>query len=93
MARESNYKNKVAALGCCVCRNLGYGPTPAAIHHIRHGQGAGQRASDYLIIPLCPEHHQHGGPGVALHAGQAQWESLYGSELDLLAQTIADVTQ
>jgi hypothetical protein len=85
------YLNDVSELGCVVCRNCGYGPTPAMIHHIRTGQGMSQRAHDTLVIPLCSQHHQNGGPGVAIHAGQKQFESLYGSELDLLHQTILDV--
>lgn len=88
---KKSYHDVVAGLGCVVCRNNGSGPTPAAIHHIRFGQGMGQRASDYLVIPLCHMHHQHGGKGVAIHAGQREFESLYGTELDLLAQTIGDV--
>lgn len=89
--REKAYLDRVASLGCVVCRNLGFGPTPAAVHHIRAGQGMSQRASDYLTIPLCPEHHQNGGKGVAIHAGQQAFEAIYGSELDLLAQTIGDI--
>lgn len=85
------YHDRVAAMGCIVCRNLGQGQTPAAIHHIRAGQGMAQRADDFLVIPLCPLHHQLGGQGVAIHAGQKQWESLYGTEMDLLAQTIREV--
>ena len=91
MAKNRNYLAAVASLGCVVCRNLGYGDTPANVHHIRLGQGASQRASDYLVIPLCATHHQHGGYGVAIHAGQEAWEALYGSELELLAQTIGEV--
>lgn len=75
----------VADLGCLICRG------PASLHHIRAGQGLGQKASDYLVIPLCPMHHQHGGHGVAIHSGKRTWESLYGSELTLLAQTISEV--
>ena len=85
------YNANVRALGCVVCRNLGAGPTPPSLHHIREGQGASQKASDWLVIPLCPEHHQTGGYAVALHAGQAAFERMYGSELDLLAQTIKEV--
>ena len=90
-AAERRYMGKVADLGCVVCRNLGHGPTPAAIHHIRHGQGGSQRAPNYLVIPLCKQHHQDGGKGVAIHAGQKTWEAIYGTELDLLAQTIGEV--
>jgi hypothetical protein len=82
---EKAYLEAVADLGCIICRS------PASIHHIRAGQGMAQRASNYLIIPLCGDHHQHGGPGVAIHAGQRQWEALYGSEMDLLAKTIGEV--
>jgi hypothetical protein len=89
--REKAYMDRVAALGCVVCRNLGYGETPAALHHIRNGAGMSQRNSNYLVIPLCGQHHQHGGRGVAIHAGQQAFEALYGSELDLLAQTIGDI--
>lgn len=88
---SNRYLDAIASLGCVVCRNLGHGEAPAAIHHIRAGQGASQRASDYLVIPLCPTHHQHGGYGVAIHAGQEAWEALYGSEMELLAQTIGEV--
>ena len=89
--REKAYLDRVASLGCVVCRNHGYGDTPAQIHHIRTGQGMSQRASNYLVIPLCPQHHTDGGKGVAIHAGQQSFEAIYGSELDLLAQTIGDI--
>lgn len=79
---------RVAALGCIVCRRLGHGQTPAAVHHLKEECGAGQRQSDFLTIPLCPQHHTEGGRGVAYHAGFREFERLYGSELDLLAQTL-----
>lgn len=53
---EKQWLNKVAELGCAVCRRLGYIGTPAEIHHLRAGQGWG-RTSHYHAIPLCPEHH------------------------------------
>ncbi|MHB0806028.1 Ref family recombination enhancement nuclease [Stutzerimonas nitrititolerans] len=83
---ESTHLSRVAALGCIVCRNLGYGESPAACHHIRAGQGMSQRASHFEVIPLCGAHHQTGGHGVAIHAGQKTWEAKYGTELELLAQ-------
>ena len=42
-----------------------------------------------LAIPLCPMHHQHGGYGVALHAGQKTFEKKYGTESELLQKTLA----
>jgi hypothetical protein len=71
----------VAALGCIVCGNH------ATVHHIRKGCGMGQRASHYDTIPLCPTHHQNGGFGVAIHAGQREFENNFGSEEKLLEET------
>ena len=77
---EREHMGKVADLGCLICA------MPASVHHITTGVGMGQRASHYDTIPLCPTHHQHGGYGVAIHAGKKEWESLYGTELELLDQ-------
>lgn len=82
------YKNRVASLGCMACRLLGYGETPANLHHVREGQGMSQRASDFLVIPLCKEHHQ-GKNGIHGHG----FESLTKlTEMDLLAATIEAIT-
>lgn len=75
---------RISALGCVVCQGLGYGPTPAEVHHI----GDTSERSDLLVIPLCPAHHRSGGSGVAYHAGPKRWEALYGTELSLLAKTL-----
>ncbi len=84
---ETLHMARVAESGCIVCRNI-YGVySPAEIHHIRAGQGAGQRASNYDTIGLCPLHHRLGGYGVAIHAGQREWEKRYGTETELLEQT------
>jgi hypothetical protein len=77
----------LADLGCVVCANLGHGYSPAEIHHIRHGAGAGQKTHWSKAIPLCPAHHRNGGYGIALHAGQKEFERLYGSEEFLLELT------
>ena len=94
MARKKHHKTKseqqhldrVAALCCVVCKNLGYPDSPAGIHHVRTGQGGAQRASHFETLPLCAAHHQDGGYGVAYHAGSKIWQQNYGTELDLLAQ-------
>lgn len=85
---EREHLNKVAALGCIACYNWGFPHTPAAIHHIRAGQGMSQRASNYEVIPLCPYHHQEGATGQAIHAGRKSWEANHGTERDLLAQVL-----
>ena len=51
-SKEKKHLSKVASLGCLICDQ------PSNIHHIRAGQGTAMRASHYLTIPLCKEHHQ-----------------------------------
>jgi len=83
-AKEKAYMGRVAALGCIVC------DSPAQVHHIREGQGMAQRASNYLTIPLCPEHHSG---GFSIHKSPRQFTDIYGSELDLLAETIGRLSE
>ena len=78
--------DRLATLGCIVCHNEGFGHSSANIHHIRHQQGMSRRAPHTEAIPLCPQHHQHGGLGVAIHSGRQTWEAKYGTERELLAQ-------
>lgn len=78
---------RVAELGCVLCDYLGRPGTPAEVHHIREGQGASQRASDYLTVPLCPACHR--GPAGVHGLGTKGFYTRYKlSELDLLAMTI-----
>lgn len=83
---EQLHVDRVAHLGCVVCRNLHRGYTPACIHHCRDGMGMGQRNDGWHTLPLCRPHHQFAGRGVSIHDGQATWEQLYGTEAALLAQ-------
>lgn len=78
---------RVAALGCALCRRLGYGVSPAELHHPRTGAGMAMRAKHALVIPLCVRHHRD-YPG-SLHAmGRRAWEREYRvTELELAAQT------
>ncbi|MCV6612426.1 MAG: Ref family recombination enhancement nuclease [Amphritea sp.] len=93
MARKQadrDHLRDVSALGCVVCRNLGYmgkhDAVPAEIHHITTGVGMSQKATDYQTIPLCAARHRTGGWGVAVHAGEKEWEGRYGAQTALLAQ-------
>ncbi len=79
------YKNIVAEMGCVVCYR------PAELHHPRTFAGCGTRAHDLFVIPLCPEHHRTGGVGVAIHCGKKTFESIYGTEIDLMIETMLKV--
>lgn len=86
--RERAHMGRVAALGCVVCRNAGFGSTPSVVHHIREGQGGAQRASHWLTIPLCPSHHDGDD---SVHKDRRGFELRYGDELALLAHTISEL--
>lgn len=92
-AATKRHMSSVAALGCILCRRLGYFGTPAELHHPRTGTGAGRRAPDTDVIPLCPIHHRLGNE--SLHAmGRKAFERHYGlTELDLLADTRALIAE
>lgn len=78
-AAEKQHMGRVAALGCIICT------APAQVHHIREGQGMGQRSSPFLTIPLCEPHHTG---ALSIHKTAKQFANIYGDELALLAETI-----
>ena len=90
---EKLWLSDVASLGCVACRNHGYGETPAELHHVRDGQGAAQRASDFEVIPLCPPHHRGTAhPEIpSIHLDKVRFEQEFGKERELLAQTVREV--
>lgn len=85
MTPEQRHMGRVAALGCCVCRRLGHGDTPAEIHHIRESRIT---RSDFLVLPVCREHHL--GTHMSVHMRKrALMDALHiESEFDLLAETL-----
>jgi hypothetical protein len=84
---ERAHLTQVADLGCILCRTLQLGPTPAERHHLREEQGLGQRASHFLTVPLCMEHHRGriGFHGLGRRAFCHRYKL---DELDLLALTL-----
>ena len=84
------YMGRVAALWCMLCLRIGYGEHAAEVHHVRTGQGAAQRASDFLTVPLCPDCHR-GSHGI--HGDRARLRQAKVTEMDLLADTIAALSR
>lgn len=74
-----SYKDRVAELGCLICGQA------AQLHHPREGEGGAQRAQDWLVVPLCADHH-HAPNGI--HSRQTFYTRHRLDELDLLAMTI-----
>jgi len=68
---EEQHMERVASIGCVVCRRLGHGYSPAEVHHVAEGSGL---RSNFAVAPLCREHHQ-GGAG--FHRMGKQFLKLY----------------
>jgi hypothetical protein len=81
MAKNKHY-DKVADLGCILCKKIGYDGTPCEIHHIRRG-GCRNSAP---VIGLCPSHHRG---DIGVHGmGRKAFERHYQTtEEELLAWT------
>lgn len=80
------HMERVAALGCVVCRNLGLGPSLAEVHHVLR---SGRRQSHKHVIPLCWPHHRGGMNTpelVSRHPWRKEFERRYGTEQQLLEQ-------
>ena len=80
---DKQWFDSICELGCVVCRNEFEVFSPACPHHI---DGRTKPGAHRKTIPLCSAHHQTGGYGVAIHAGKAEWEKMYGNQYDLLKQ-------
>ena len=78
---EKRYMDRVASLPCSLC-----GTQPVELHHLREGQGMSQRASNYLVIPLCPRCHRDNYFG--WHGEKVMWKVHGMNEMDALAKTI-----
>lgn len=83
---EREHMQMVAELGCVACRRIGIPDTPAELHHVRDGQGLAQRASNFEVIPLCPQHHRLGPD--AIHQSKHNFTARFGSERELLEETL-----
>ena len=67
-----SWMDRVASLGCVICRELGNGMVQAEVHHVAEGSGL---RSNFAVAGLCVEHHR-GGSG--LHGmGTKAFCSLY----------------
>lgn len=78
----------VAEIGCIACLIAGTPDTPAELHHPRTDAGAGQKAPDSDVIPLCPPHHRgtmH--PAIpSIHLDRKKFIEQFCTEAELLAR-------
>ena len=76
--------DRVARLGCILCKRQGNEGTPCEIHHIRRS-GIRSRSP---VIGLCTYHHR--GTNTSIHGmGRKRFEREYGvTEEQLLKETL-----
>ena len=79
----------ITGIGCIACLVQGTPGTTAEVHHIRDGQGRGQRADHRVSIALCPAHHRGTDhPRTAsIHMDKRNFIAQFGTELELLERT------
>ena len=82
----------VARVPCVLCARMGFGETPAEVHHLKYESGACNETSDFLTIAVCPQHHRVEYPDSIHRLKERGLRMRYKcSELDLLADTIEGV--
>lgn len=67
----------------CAARDMSQ-QTKTTAHHVRHGNGMGQRAADWNVCALCYDCHQ--GPQ-GLHGNRQRFKQAKWDEMDALAAT------
>ena len=93
---EAAYLGKLVRLGCVVCRyeaeQSGWDfdpPDPSlqetVIHHLRAWEGGGQRAENWLAVPLCVMDHTG---QIGVHGNRLRMKSMKLDEGDLLCLTL-----
>ena len=88
---EKKYLDRVARVGCILCRTaLGVKDSPAEIHHIRRFGG---KRSTSPVIPLCPEHHRgnSGVHGLGAKGFEAKWGTSQEALLEKLNELLGDI--
>lgn len=80
---SKRHLDRVAQLPCAVC-----GASGVQVHHLREGQGMGQRSGYMLTIPLCPEHHtgRHG-----IHGDRLDFKLQKKDEMTCLEDTLQEL--
>ena len=86
---KREYLNRVASIGCVLCRYLELGETPAEIHHVENVR---DELSDYAVVALCPEHHRGatGVHGLSRRGFVARYKL---TDVDLLAMTARELVR
>lgn len=83
-AAEKVLWSKLAEMGCIACMKDGRYNPHVSIHHV---DGRTKPGCHKLVLPLCGPHHQDDGSGtVSVHPWKAEFELIYGCQLDLVEE-------
>ena len=91
MTPIQRYHAALREIGCIACQMLGEPATPPQIHHLFDAH----ERTDWLVVPLCPGHHQSRGTVLGFHpGGEKRFRNAYGfGEKEMLAETIKRYTE
>jgi Recombination enhancement, RecA-dependent nuclease len=86
-ALDKQLWDDMAKLGCIACLKDGQFNPTVSIHHI---DGRTKSNAHSKVLPLCAQHHQHDDTDplkrVGVHPYKTRFESLYGSQSELLSE-------
>lgn len=93
--RQSDYHNLLCRqVGCIACFKDGNFNDWVSIHHVI---GRARPNAHWLVLPLCGGHHQAGTGQdrdmIAVHPYKARFEERYGSQLELVAECAAILSE
>jgi len=85
---QRKHFDRVARIGCILCKHQGNEGTPAELHHIRRTMPR----SVAPVIPLCPYHHR--GTSAGLHGmGRRAFERQHSITEEELLEMVQVILQ
>lgn len=90
---DNEWLAAITDLGCIACLVQGTPGSPAEVHHIRAGQGRGQRSDHQKSLALCPPHHRgtHHPEVASIHMAKRAFIEQFGTEEELYERTIQEL--
>lgn len=91
-AAQGRFMDMLAKLNCVICKRLGVKEARVELHHIA---GGSSRQNNWLVVPLCGEHHRGGAGlhGMGTKAFCALYRVPHESEYGLIAFVNEDLME